>query len=234
MPRFAVIEDKQVVNDRLKSLLLTIPGAEVEQAFGLLEGQELLKKKLFDVVVLDIELGDGPKEKYGGLSILADLTGKRITTIVVSGMPEENLPELAISLKAYDFIAKPINELDFINKVEHALEWASDAEREGDSATDRTWPPNLEPDPSRYFGLRWKSKPVRLTLTQLRLVHCLAAQPGQPVEYEKLAKQLDSTSSHRAIATHLSEARQRFLLIDPKFDAIDSEPGKGYVWKTSG
>jgi DNA-binding response OmpR family regulator len=119
-----------------------------------------------------------------------------------------------------------------MNKVEHALEWAASAERAPVEA-ERAWPTGLEPDPSRYFGVRWKGRPVRLTLTQLRLVHCLSSQPGIAVEYSKLAKQLDSTTSHRAIATHLSEARQRFTEIDPSFDAIDSAPGKGYVWKVA-
>src|SRR5450759_1778707 len=106
MPKIAIIEDDQATNDRLKGLVKSLEGTEVFQAFDRASAELLIASRQFDLVIVDIELGQGPKDKYGGLGILSSLGDKRTVTLVVSGMPEQNLPDVAISLRAYDFIGK--------------------------------------------------------------------------------------------------------------------------------
>jgi len=150
----------------------------------------------------------------------------------VSGASEENLPDIVITLQAYDFIGKPINDLNFINKVEHALHSQNNDSKKDLDEKIKTWPTGLAPDPDRNPGFLWRGRSVRLTLTQIRLLNCLIKTPGVTVESSKLAKQLDTSNSLSAVATHLSDLRRRFTDIDPHFDAIEPNPGIGYVWTT--
>ncbi|MGZ4164849.1 MAG: response regulator transcription factor [Tumebacillaceae bacterium] len=229
MQKVAIIEDDESTNNHLRDL---ISGYDVEitQAFTRDAAITLLDKSTFDLAIVDVDLGPGPKEKYAGFEVLSLLGNAKTITLVVSGAPHSNIHDVAISLQAYDFIGKPIPELSFINKFEHAL-LASKSKGEDTISTDGALPPNLTKDPKLQFALRWKNKPVRLTLTHLRLVTCLVERPGVPVKRETLNAQMGSTSSTAALATHISEIRQRFIDVDSEFDHIQSEPGVGYVWK---
>lgn len=231
MRHVIVVEDDAATNDRLKELLEAIQMITVVQTFDRTTAEGVINSTHLDLAIVDIDLGHGPKDKYAGFTLLADLSKKGCTTIVVSGMPEENLKEVSLSLNAYDFIGKPITDLDFINKVEHALAWETSEAGMGPVAV-HAWPEGLAPDLSRKPTLLWKGRAVRLTLTELCIVHCLVESPGHVVEYNRLAKSMKSSASSKALATHMTGVRRKFIDVDPSFDRIDSEPGKGYVWKT--
>jgi DNA-binding response OmpR family regulator len=235
MRRIAIIDDDLGTNDHLKALVESLPDVLVSQCFDLPSGLQLVSDEQFDVVVLDIDLGAGLKDRYGGLTILSKLSGRKTATLVVSGMPEQNLPEVVFSLDAYDFIGKPINDASFSNKLHHALISAQLEKASADTADSATpiYPAGLEKDPHKHFVFKWKGKRVKLTMTQSRLVDCLVEQAGQPIPYATLLKQLGNATSKSALATHISDIRTRFWDVDPEFSEIDSEPGKGYVWKTS-
>jgi DNA-binding response OmpR family regulator len=230
MKSIAVVEDDKSTNDKLRSLLETISDVQVEQAFDMEGAEALIGGQRFDLVILDIELGQGPREKHAGLKLLSQLSGWGCPTIVVSGMPEANLQSVALSLSAYDFISKPISELDFIRKAEHALAWKVQPDTSS-ADPERMWPAGLAVNPDRKPQLLWKGHEVPLTLTELGIVHCLADARGQVVEWGKLANHMKTAHSPSAIATHITAIRKKFIDIDPSFDCIEPEPGKGYAWK---
>lgn len=231
MIRIAIIEDVREDSDSLKALVQSSLEAEVRQAFNKAEAETLLKEEKFDLVIMDIELGTGPKNRYAGLGLLSDIRASW-PTIVVSGMPEDNLRGLALTLHAYDFIAKPVDERDLINKIEHALEWSSsDAGR--DLSIQGGLPEGLTADPQRKNRYLWGGRPVPLTMTQLSILQCLIEEPGQVVDTRNLVRNLKSGMTAKAIATQLSNVRTRFRDVDPEFDRIENEPGRGYRWKTS-
>jgi len=231
MPKVAIIDDDRSTNDRIYDLLKDVPDISVKQAFDGRAASALLANEHFDIVILDIDLGDGPRGRYGGFTILSELRGQKTTTLVVSGMQEDNLADVAISLRAYDFIGKPFSSLDFFNKFEHALEaQLSDPLEEGDSGA-QGWPSELETDPNRIHGLKWKGRSIGLSITQSALVHCLLRQIGKPVSTQVLTKQLKSSNSPGAVASHLTAARKKFVDADPEFNRIRNEPGMGYMWK---
>lgn len=114
MIRIAIIEDEHVDSENIKALILNSLDAEVRQAFTKADAERLLNEERFDLVIMDVELGGGARNRYAGLGLLSDIRANW-PTIVVSGMPEENLRGLALTLHAYDFIAKPVDEQDLIN-----------------------------------------------------------------------------------------------------------------------
>lgn len=234
MRKVLIVEDDRKLNDTFGQLVQRIKDTEVVQAFDKATAEQELRRSNFAVMVVDVKLGEDPREKLSGFQLLTMLSGKPTVVIVVSGMPNDMLPELAISLQAFDFLSKPINELDFIHKVEQALASYEQLVRDSPPATGATWPPGLDADPKRKLGLRWKGRSVPLTLTELRLIHCLIEPPNTVVGYSTLAQQLKTpTSGQKAVTTHMTGARAKFVDIDPGFQALDSEPGRGYVWRTN-
>ena len=231
MTRIAIIEDELIDSEHMKSLIEKSLDAEVRQAFSKSEAEHLLSSEKFDLVIMDVELGGGAKNRYAGLSLLSDYKGNW-ATIVVSGMPEDNLRGFSLALHAYDFIAKPVDEQDLINKIERALEWSRSDANKG-FAADQGLPAGLELDPQRKSKLLWKGKLVQLSITQLSIVQCLVEKPGQVVDNTRLIKNLKSGGSAKAIATQVSGARAAFRDVDPDFNKIENEPGRGYFWKTT-
>jgi len=229
MKRIAIIEDVRQDSDILKALIEDSFDAQVEQAFNKAEAEALLRDGRFDLVIMDIELGSGAKNRYAGSGLLSDI---RATwpTLVVSGMPEDNLRSLALTLHAYDFIAKPVDERDLINKIEHAFEWFKD-DVSSELATRNGLPDGLTADPHRKNKYLWKNRPVALTMTQLSIVQCLIEKPGAVVETRNLLKNLKSGMSSKALATQISNIRSQFKEIDNEFDHINNEQGRGYYWK---
>jgi DNA-binding response OmpR family regulator len=232
MRKVLIVEDDRSTNDLLKSLVQTIPDTDVIQAFDKASAEEAMRIHSLALMVIDVKLGEGPREKLSGFTLLNMLNGKPTVAIVVSGMPSDMLPDLAISLQAFEFISKPINELDFINKVERALAFHKQLLADLPDPEASSWPADLESDSRRKLRFRWKGKPVMLTITELRLVHCLIEPPNTVVEYARLAEQLPSGKSRKSVNTAMTGVRNGFVDVDPEFDAIESEPGKGYIWRT--
>lgn len=230
MTRIAIIEDVREDSDNLKALIQGSLKAEISQAFNKVDAEALLKSERFDLVIMDIELGAGVKNRYAGLGLLSDLRASW-PTIVVSGMPEDNLRDMALTLHAYDFIAKPVDERDLINKIEHALEW-SNSEAGKDLSTQKGLPEGLTADPQLKNRYSWRGRPVPLTMTQLSIIQCLIERPGSVVDTRDLVRNLKSGMGPKAIATQMSNVRARFRDVDPDFDRIENEPGRGYRWKT--
>lgn len=233
MHHIALVEDDEPTSNRLRKLLETIAGVpiEVTQFFDRPTAEAAIARDHFDLLVVDVDLGPAPKEQHGGLSILSRFGAER-TTIIVTGMPEENLHAVALTLNAYEFISKPVDDLDFQNKVVHALEWQAPEIGSAQKGGVQGLPPGLTPDPKRKPQLLWNGRPVELTLTELTIVHALADNPNQVVAHNKLAAAMKSSVSPKALAVHLAGIRRKFREVDGQFDHIETAPAKGYCWKT--
>ncbi len=229
MPKIAIVEDDVSTNNSHAQLLASIPDIEIHQAFNLAEADALIAPGGFDLLVIDIDLGGGPQGRSSGFRLLGAY-GAQMPTIIVSGIQEDNLRDISLNLKAYEFITKPVHALDFQNKVNHALAFSGSAA--GKIVPPNTvWPNGLHPDTKRPPNLLWNGKPVSLTLTELTIVHCLAMSPGEVIAYNKLSSAMKTGDSSRALSTHVTGVRKKFVAVDSKFDRIVSAPGKGYCWK---
>ena len=229
MPKIAVIEDDRAMNQLHADMLSQISGAEIHQAFSTTEARALLTSSEFDLLVLDIELEPGGPSPKGGISLLSEY-GAKTPVIIVTGMPEQNLHEIALDLKAFEFVRKPISQADFLNKVRHALAFRDLQIYRSTRAAD-SWPAHLEVDANRKPQLTWQKKSINLSNTELSIVYMLAETPGKTIEYEKFAKALKSGQTERVVQQHVSNIKRTFVEVDPNFDRIANDPMKGYFWK---
>ncbi|MGE8450069.1 MAG: response regulator transcription factor [Pseudomonadales bacterium] len=229
MPKIAVVDDDRSMNAKLKELLDQIADAVVFQAYSYEEAERLISGGEFDLLVLDIELGTTVEGRLGGMTLLRQY-GAEMTTIIVSGVSEVHVhQDIALTqLKAFEFITKPIRDADFIHKVRHALSFGVSAELH-DAASTKDWPIDLTVQAHpRAPNLDWKGKPVALTATELSLTYALASQAGSTVTHAELE---DALKTGTSIPAHIANVRKRFRVVDPDFDQIGTNPGKGYFWK---
>jgi DNA-binding response OmpR family regulator len=107
--RVLIVEDDKTLSKTLAEALLKLP-AEVETVFGLREATKIIKKRRFDLILLDrhlpdgdgMDLLDGWQDKFNGARVLM------ITTADLQYEVEEGL-----AAGADDYLAKPFswNEL---------------------------------------------------------------------------------------------------------------------------
>lgn len=234
MPHALVVDDDVVINEYIAKLLGQLPGMRVSVAYERAVAVALIESTPFDVAIVDVDLGPDPMRpgiRYAGLKLIQLLGQGKTPTIIVSGIDAENIPDIALSLDAYEFVSKPIRDSDLVNKVQHALRAKAEND-EGDttSASQALSGSSLTRDPDRTLAWRWKGMPVRLTMTQSRLVHLLVEGKGETVKKSVLLKQMATANSDAALMTHISTIRARFKDVDPTFSAIKTVPAKGYTW----
>jgi len=84
---------------------------------------------------------------------------------------------------------------------------------------------------TRRFTAAWNGEPVRLTVTEFRILHALARQPGFVRTREQLLAEAfphDSYMSDRTIDCHIRRIRGKLEALDEGYDGIETLYGLGY------
>lgn len=237
MYRIAVVEDDRPTNDTFKGYVLKAwPGSVVEQYFDFDSAQRALAAASYDLVICDIDLGAG-SDKYGGIKISKALDSTRTPLLVVSGLPQPDLHrEICRALDAWDYLQKPVTEADFRSQIVRAVTYRQAIVQRGDAPAGP--PPRFSTDPDIAIDLhsrvkvRWKGRPVNLSLTQVRLLETLVHNANRPVSYEALFEQIDSGRNKENLRVHIAAIRTALKEADPAFDdRLHNTPMLGYLWR---
>lgn len=115
---FIIDDDFEIVN--LLKKIFEAQGMVVVSAGNLKDAEEVLSKNIPHIIFLDIKLG-----KENGLTFLANVknspTGKDIPVIIFSGIENPQVTKKAMDLGAIDFLNKPINATQIMQKVKKHL-----------------------------------------------------------------------------------------------------------------
>lgn len=190
-----------------------------------------------DVVLLDWKM-----PVMNGIEVLRRLTGlnREIPVIFLTVLSDQIYEEAALLTGAVDFVEKSRSFSILLRRIELILGGArAKAGRSAEAAEDdivRRGPLELHVDISRAF---WQGKQVDLTVTEFKLVHCLAERVGRDVRYRELYDLVrgpgflagDGIEGYRAnIRTFVKRIRQKFRDVDSEFGQIENFPGFGYRW----
>ncbi|GAB4434899.1 MAG: sigma-54 dependent transcriptional regulator [bacterium] len=113
-----IVDDEDIISDSLKEYL-SGRGYVVETADNLFAAKEIIKKRFFDLILLDLKLPDGL-----GIELLTEMSkmdDKPIVIVMTAYGTIENAVT-AMKLGAYDFIQKPFRTKDIELIVKLALE----------------------------------------------------------------------------------------------------------------
>ena len=227
----AIVDDEENIRETV-SFALRREGYPVELYAHGLEAWHAFQNKLPGLVILDILMPE-----MDGLELCRRIRSKSesVPIIFLTSRDEELDRVLGLEIGADDYLCKPFSMRELLARVKvlfrrAALEQgaaraatAAEGLREGD----------LELDLQRYT-VKWKGKPVTLTVTEFMMLHALVRYPG----HVKTRKQLhqdgyphDVYVSDRTIDSHIKRLRRKFEEVDASFDRIETVYGLGYRYR---
>jgi len=156
-----------------------------------------------------------------------------VPVMFLTSRDEEFDRVLGLELGADDYLCKPFSLRELAARVKVLFRRvgprAPEAAREG-TETDivNVGPLSLD---TRRFTAAWNNAPVRLTVTEFRILHSLARQPGYVRTREQLLAEAfphDAYMSDRTIDCHIRRIRGKLEDLDEGFDGIETLYGLGY------
>lgn len=226
--KVAVIEDDIPTSNQLRGWIEAArPGIRVDQWFTHDDAAAAIDREVYDLVVLDIELG---RERHAGVAVINAINKRRGTPVlVVSGMPASIYRSIMKALDAWDYLQKSdFGETEFI---ETFLEMLRAAKLRPAAGTDAAaGPRELSLDPLRQNSPIWRGQRINLPLTAQRILDALYQKRGQVVSYEELFRVVKSGRNRDNVRKHVSTIRDAFREIDPAFDRIENVPMRGFRW----
>lgn len=159
--------------DKEGYLVLTAPDGE--------KGLDLVEKEIPDLVLLDLMLPG-----LDGLDVCRRMretpSTKNIPIIMVTAKGEESDIVLGLGLGADDYVKKPFSPKELIGRVKAVLRRGRPKDLD---ATKKIIIRELEIDPVKH-EVRLKGKNISFTLTEFRLLHHLASNPGRVFSRDRL------------------------------------------------
>lgn len=161
--------------------------------------------------------------------------GHDMPVIYLTGHTQPVFEETALADGAVDFVDKSRSFSIVLLRLKLALA-GTKRRREAPEA-----PPEdglrFDEDCARIY---WRGARLKLTLSEVKIVRFLAAQPGRDVSYRAIYDQLRGEGFQAGYGEHgyrtnvraiIRRIRRAFHSVDPGFDMIQNYPGFGYRWK---
>lgn len=199
----------------------------VDIALCIKDAIDLLKKKEFDLVIMDILLPDG----NGLLLLKAVREYSQIPIIVLTDKKEELTEILALEYGADDYITNPINLMVFKAKLRAILRRANMNNVEIDNHTVKI--DNFVINTvGRRISINGRS--VILTGKEFDLFYLLITNPGKVFTREEILKTVwgyDYYGDLRTVDVHIRRLREKIEDDSSNVEYIHTKWGEGYYFK---
>ncbi|MES1187086.1 MAG: response regulator transcription factor [Myxococcales bacterium] len=154
--------------------------------------------------------------------------GSTLPLILLTSRDSDIDEALGLDVGADDYVSKPFSTRVLLSRVTALLRRSE--LRRGSKATEPTLSVGrLELLPERV-ELRYAGTPIEVTVTEFRLLECLASRPGVVFSRERLLELLrgDTVVEPRIVDTYVRRLRRKFEQVDPAADVIETVIGAGY------
>jgi two-component system OmpR family response regulator len=190
-----------------------------------------LKRRLPDLVIIDVGLGD---DVEGGFELCRELRSlSKSLPIVFLTARDSDLDVISgLRLGADDFLTKDISLQHLIARVV-ALFRRVEA-LSGGSENEQLLERGLLKFSVERMEVSWNGAPVPLTVTEFWLIHSLIRHPGHVRTRQQLMDDANVLVDDQTITSHVKRIRRKFVKVDSKFDLLDTVYGAGYRWKPEG
>ena len=227
MPRsIAIVEDEAAIRlnymDALRRQNYQVSGfSERDSAL------EAFRRKLPDLVIIDVGLGD---DIEGGFELCRELRSmSRVLPIMFLTARDSGLDVISgLRLGADDYLTKDISLPHLMARIVALFRRVSMLSS-GQNAS--TW---LERGELRLsverMEVQWNQHPVPLTVTELWIVHSLARRPGHVRSRQQLMDDANILVDDQTITSHVKRIRRKFKAVDASFSKLNTVYGAGYRW----
>lgn len=217
-PLILVVEDEPNLSEVLEAYLRR-EGFRTERAGDGESALQLFRAAKPDLILLDVML-----PKLDGFEVLRQVRGAGNTPVIMVTARVEDVDRLVgLRMGADDYVVKPFNPPEVIERVKAVLRRTRPTDAEGSLKVT-----GLEVDP-RGMAVTVAGRPLELTLSEYRLLEHLARHPGRVFSRaELLAACLpESDALERIVDAHLNSVRRK-LAAAGVTDALDTVRGAGY------
>lgn len=227
----ALVEDDDVIRANYAELLKQA-GFAVSAYSSRDAAQAAFAKALPDVVLIDISLGD---ERDAGFELCAELRRRSATLpIVFLTSHDADVDRIsALRLGADDYLTKDASIDYVVVRIETllrrlaAISSAASGQLSAAQVESSPTPLVIDNATSRVY---WSGRPVDLTLTQFWMLRELVRNTGGVVSHSALMAAAQIVVEQNTVTAHVKAIRDAFRRIDPAFDGIRTERGRGYRW----
>lgn len=225
--RIALVEDEPAIRQNYGDALHK-QGYEVAIYSGTEDSLSAFRKRLPDLAIIDIGLGD---EIEGGFEICRVLRGMSSTLpIIFLTARDSDFDAISgLRLGADDYLTKNVSIPQIMARVA-ALFRRLDALQNEYSRDQMHIVDNLAID-RNCMTVEWKGTKVDLTLTEFWIVHSLTQIPGHVKSRDQLMQDANIFVDDGTVTSHVKRIRRKFETVDDTFDRIDTVYGMGYRWK---
>jgi len=237
MNRIAVVDDEKNIRELIRMALERENYVVDEYANG--EAAWAAFELAYpDCIVLDIMM-----PRMDGMELCRRIRSRGVATpiIFLSSRDEEIDRVLGLESGGDDYVCKPFGMRELLARIRAALRHALPRDGGPGPKPVSGAEYSLERGPLRMDEERdmveWKGRDVVLTVTEFRMLHALAAQPGVVKTREQLMRQAfpeDGYPNDRAADSHLKRLRRKLGATDPDFAALETIYGLGYRFRLPG
>lgn len=227
-PLVLVVEDEPGIANILAAYLER-DGLRSRLAQDGLEAVQLFRQLRPDLVLLDIHLPG-----MDGIDVLRAIRDDGQTPVImVTALADDVDKLLALRLGADDYVVKPFNPPEVVARIRAVLR-RTHAAPSSAPAPLRVGPIEIDTEAhsAAVYGEDGRAIALALTLTEFRLLACLAAQPRRCFSRAHLIEHClpESEALERVIDSHLSKLRRKLQLAGQD-GLIETVRGIGYrLW----
>lgn len=216
------VDDDPKVCEILK-LYLEKEGFSVWISTGGKEALKTLEKSRVDLLILDVMMPE-----IDGWDVLKFIrnNGKDIPVLMLTAKTEDYDKILGLDLGADDYVEKPFNPVEVVSRVKAILRRTKNTEEKKGVL----YFPGLKIDHEKYEVLV-NNIPVDLTPKEVRVLTCLARNPGRVYSREQLLSKVwgyDFAGENRNIDVHIKHIRDKLKTQKPVPWKLETVWGVGY------
>ena len=226
MHTIAVVDDEQSIR-KLISMALNEEGFNVTEYSNGKNAWDDFKNSRPDIIVLDVMM-----PRMNGLELCRKIRAvdQAVPIIFLSSRDDEYDRVIGLETGADDYVCKPFSMMELTARIKAAVRrLGGSASIEGSSSWDVDTGP-LKMCSSELVCL-WNEQPVRLSVTEFRILGALSAIPGTVKTRDQLMSAAfpeDVYVNDRAADSHIKRIRKKIKEIDRDVEVFEAVYGLGY------
>jgi DNA-binding response OmpR family regulator len=222
MARLLLIDDDPSLLEAL-TLAFTDAGHDVVTAEDGAAGERLARTVNPALIVTDVNM-----PLLDGFALCRKLraAGNDVPMILLTSRDSDIDEALGLDVGADDYVSKPFNTRVLLARIAALLRRA---EARAEPAPRWLTAGQLTLSPERLEA-RYAGTPLQVTVTEFRLLECLARTPGAVLSRARLLDLLrgDTSVEARLVDTYVRRLRRKFEAIDANAVVIETVIGAGY------
>ena len=228
MPKQILLVEDEIILCENYAKTIREQGYDVVTCHNKEDALDIINKRLPDLAILDIGLGD---ETEAGFDLCREIRVlSKILPIIFLTARDSDIDTISgLRLGADDYLSKDTSINNLLARIV-ALFRRLDA-LQSSSDTEQIKRGKLTIDAAR-FRVEWDEKVVDLSMTEFWIVHSLAKRVDHVKSKDQLMQDSKQVVADNTITSHLKRIRRKFKEVDGNFDQIETVYGVGYRWKS--